>query len=236
MRKLASIVLGKALFKATRFLNKGGGSAAPGLYALKLNPTLIEDLCSAIPTNIVITGTNGKTTTSKMLAHFAKAENLKVIRNHTGSNLERGIASALVSNYGKNFDLGVWETDEAAFNTIAPKINPKIIVFLNVFRDQLDRYGEIDSLVKKWGETLQKLSKNTIVLINGDDANTNKLRGYFKGKIYTFGLESNKITGEGIEKIKNNEKLDFEAKNIKLNGLSGSTFQLQTTNYKLQTT
>ena len=236
-----AIGVGKAIFSLTRFLKKGGGSAAPGLYALKVDPSLVRKLARKIPKNIVITGTNGKTTTSRMLAHFAQTATLKVIRNHTGSNLERGIASTLIQNsklhlrgVRTNFDLGIWELDEAVFNLVAPKINPDIVVFLNVFRDQLDRYGEVDTVVKKWAETLKKLDKKTIVLVNGDDANTVKLKDSFKGKVYAFGVKDFKIVGESILHKKEKQKLDFQAQNVKLKGLSGSSFQLSINN-KLST-
>src|ERR1035437_6873439 len=160
MRVFFAILLGKAIFKISRFLKLGGGSAAPGLWALKLYPDLVEELVKKIPTNIIITGTNGKTTTARMLSHFAKSSGLKVIRNHTGSNLERGIASTLIS-HNTPADIGIWELDEAIFNTIGPKINPDIIVFLNVFRDQLDRYGEVNSVVNNWAQTLKKINIKT---------------------------------------------------------------------------
>src|SRR3989344_9626017 len=99
MRLIAAIVLGKFIAYLSRKFRIGGGSAAPGLFALRIDPELIERLSKKIPKNIVITGTNGKTTTARLLAHFAKANGLKVIRNHTGSNLERGIASALIQYF-----------------------------------------------------------------------------------------------------------------------------------------
>src|SRR3989338_1277874 len=173
MRKILAIGTGKLINHITRSLKIGGGSAAPGLYALKIDPEIVTKLSKKIPTNIIITGTNGKTTTARMLAHFAKESGLKVIRNHTGSNLERGIASALIHN--SKGDLGIWEMDEAAFNSVAPKLNPDIVIFLNIFRDQLDRYGEVNTILDKWSETLKKLPKKTLILVNGDDANTAKL-------------------------------------------------------------
>lgn len=233
MRLLAAILIGKIISQISKTLKIGGGSAAPGLYALKIDSNLVEKLVQKIPTNIIITGTNGKTTTSRMVAHLAKESGLKVIRNHTGSNLERGIASTLITNYQlltTNYQLGIWELDEAAFNSLAPKIKPSIVIFLNVFRDQLDRYGEIDSVVKKWCDTLKSLSTDTVILINGDDANTLKLASCFKGKVQTFGVENFKIVGESIEKQKNLSRLDFEAKNVKLQGLSGSSFKLSINN------
>jgi len=207
----AAILIGKAVYSLSRSLKIGGGSAAPGLYALKIDANLVEKLAKSIPKNIVITGTNGKTTTSRMISHFAKENDLKVIRNHTGSNLERGIASTLISNYqllttNYQLDLGIWELDEAAFNTVAPKLNPNIVIFLNVSRDQLDRYGEVDKVVNDWCSTLSKLNPQTAVLINQDDKNLEKLEKYFKGKVVKFGKKN--------------------IKNIKLNGLKGSKFTI----------
>ncbi len=229
MRLFLAVLLGKLIAFTTKFFKIGGGSAAPGLYALKICPSLVSDLSQHIPKNVVITGTNGKTTTARMIGHLAKNAGLKVIRNHTGSNLERGIASTLISNYTLHprpytLDLGIWELDEAAFNTVAPKLTPDIIVFLNVFRDQLDRYGEIDTLVKNWSQTLKKLPAETVVLVNSDDVNTAKLAKFFTGKVQKFGVEDYKIVGESIEHLKNSSHLDYEAKNVILNGLNGSTF------------
>lgn len=231
MQLFIAIFLGKLIALLSKTFKLGGGSAAPGLYALKIDPDLVLKLTQKIPKNVVITGTNGKTTTARILAHFAKESGLKVIRNHTGSNLERGIASALIHNssfitHNSKFDLGIWELDEAAFNTVAPKVKPNSIVFLNVFRDQLDRYGEVNSVVKKWRETLSKIDPKTKILVNGDDDNTAKLASYFKGQIQKFGLENYKLRGESIKKSKHSQNLDFEAKNIKTKGLNGSAFNI----------
>lgn len=233
--KFLAIILGKIVIKTTRLLKIGGGSAAPGLLALKIDPSLISQLAQQIPKTIIITGTNGKTTTAKLLANFASDQGLKVLRNSSGSNLERGIASALISAAQlpsgrlKNYDLAVWELDEAAFNTVALKLNPDIIVFLNVFRDQLDRYGEVDSTVKKWLQTIKGISKNTTLIINGDDQNLLSLKDNFKGKTYTFGVENHKIFGEQKFEALEPIKLDFEAKNIELRGLKGVKFELNIT-------
>ena len=232
MRLFLAVLLGKLITSITRTLHIGGGSAAPGLYALKIEPDLIEKLAKYIPQNVVITGTNGKTTTARILAHLVQESGLKIIRNSTGSNLERGVASALIQGvnlYHLQGDLrrhlGIWELDEAAFNTVAPKLNPDIVAFLNVFRDQLDRYGEVDTVVKRWCKTLRNLNKGTLILVNGDDTNTNQLSDCFKGNTYRFGVQGYKIVGEGIEHKKGSQTLDFEAKDIKLNNLEGSSFK-----------
>ncbi len=237
MRQSFAILIGKLILATTKFLKIGGGSAAPGYYGLKIDPQLVNKLSSQVETRIIITGTNGKTTTSRFLAHFAKANNLKVIRNSTGSNLERGVASTLIAKsnlFGKlaKFDLSIWEVDEADFNRLAPKIKPQMVVFLNVLRDQLDRYGEIDSVVKKWQKTLEGMDKNTIVILNNDDGNLQDLRRSFKGKIQSFGFDKPTIKGEVVlNKKVNTIKPEIEARNVKENGLTSISFET-TINHK----
>lgn len=236
MKSLSAVLIGKSIAKLTRVFKIGGGSAAPGLYSLKIDPNLIISLNKNVLKNLIITGTNGKTTTAKLLAHFAREEGIDIIHNSTGSNMERGIASTLISKanvFGKlpQINLGIWEVDEASFNVVAPKVKPDVIVFLNAFRDQLDRYGEVNSVVSAWQQTLKKIDGKTIIIINGDDCKTSTLNKNFTGKSISFGLENQKIQGEG-----ENGKgvLDFEAKNIKLNGLIGSEFSFIIHNSKFK--
>ena len=212
MELLLAILVGKIAGFLSRLFQIGGGSAAPGLYALKIYPKLVEKLTKNIPHHAVITGTNGKTTTARILAHLAQGAGLKVIRNHTGSNLERGIASTLISSVHPggartNFDLGIWELDEFAFNEVAPKLKPNLVIFLNVSRDQLDRYGEIDKVVNRWCNTLSKFDPQALILVN---SNLTKLKNYFKGQTKEFG----------------------KVKNIKANGLNSTSFDLEVANFK----
>lgn len=199
LKALTAVLAGKSIFFFSRILNLGGGFAAPGLYALKIDPGIVEKLSSQIPKQVIITGTNGKTTTSGMLAHLFESEGIKVLRNRTGSNLERGIASTLIvhsSVFGRiSEQVAVWEVDEAAFNTLAPKIKPDLIVFLNVYRDQLDRYGEVDSIVNKWIETIKILPPETKLLINGDDGS---LEGFYKAakSVTAFSVPGAGFKGE----------------------------------------
>jgi lipid II isoglutaminyl synthase (glutamine-hydrolysing) len=230
IRLILAILIGKTILFLTRTLGIGGGAAAPGYYALKIEPDLLVKLINQIPKNIIITGTNGKTTTSRLINHFAKNEGLKVIRNTTGSNLERGLVSSLISHTSffflhsslTNFDLAIWEIDEAAFNNLAPKIKPEIIVFLNVSRDQLDRYGEVDSVVGKWHKTLGSLPKSTKIILNTDDGNIASMAKYAPGKVLRFGVKDETISGE--TKGSKAAKLDLEAQHVLIKGLSGSEF------------
>ena len=234
-----AIALGKLIAKITQILKIGGGSAAPGLYALKICPNLVFNLTRGVNKTIVITGTNGKTTTARMLARFASSQKLKVLRNTVGSNLERGVASTLIQavslsgQFKKNYDLAIWELDEADFNNVAPKLKPDIIVFLNVFRDQLDRYGEVDSVVKNWCRSLTYISPQAQIFINGDDHNLLELKKCFSGKIQTFGVKDYKIQGEKVVRKPEKGKLDFEAKNIKKGGLEQLSFSLHSQTFTL---
>lgn len=227
MRLIPAIFLAKAINFFIRVLKIGGGSAAPGLYSLKIEPQLISKLASQIDTNIIITGTNGKTTTARLLSHFARNSNLNVIQNATGSNLARGVASALVSKSGisgklGNADLGIWELDEAAFNSVVFQVKPQIIVFLNVFRDQLDRYGEVDSVVKKWHSSLDKIDWDPVILVNGGDDNTLGLSDIPGLNFNEFRVKNHQINLEGKKEavlVKHNDK--FLAEILKNRGLSG---------------
>ncbi len=175
IRLLFAIWLGKLIHFSTRLLKQGGGSAAPGYYALKIDPKLVAKLAPKIPQNIIITGTNGKTTTARLLNHLLTSQNLTIIRNTTGSNLERGVASTLISNsslFGQiKAKIGIWEADEAAFNKLVSQIKPQKIIFLNALRDQLDRYGEVDSVVKNWQASLAKVTWKPQLFVNGNDGN-----------------------------------------------------------------
>lgn len=228
VRTFLAIIFGKFIFFLSRSLGLGGGFAAPGLYALKIDPELVKNLSSQISKNIIVTGTNGKTTTASMLSHLFHEDGEFVIRNKTGSNLERGIASVLINHssiFGKIKEkTAVWEVDEAAFNTLAPKLNPDLVIFLNVYRDQLDRYGEVDSIVNKWIETMSKLPHKTKFLINGDDGSLSKLIN--PGiNAETFTVEGLIIPGEG--KIDGIKKSKFTASQLE------STFS--TTNFIFKT-
>ncbi len=234
MRTFLAIFLAKTIYFFTRTLRVGGGSAAPGYYALKIAPNLVSDLVKQIPQNIVITGTNGKTTTARLLSHLLNKNHIKIIRNSTGSNLERGIASSLLEKtnlWGNitNIEVGIWEIDEAAFNSLVPKIKPQIIAFLNAYRDQLDRYGEVDSVIKKWDMTLDQIDWETQIIINNSDYRLNQLQKHNVNKIITYHIKDHFTDYKEAQSQHNykNIKSDFEAKIIKKSGLSGASLTIK---------
>lgn len=186
-KDIAALLIGKNINAATRLLKIGGGSAAPGLWALKISPDLLSYCILSCNKRIVITGTNGKTTTTQLLVEWLKSQGSTVITNNTGSNLARGLVSAFIKYtniWGRlqNFDYGVFELDEAELTRSFKAIAPDIVVITNLFRDQLDRYGEVDSTKKKWGDVLAKTDKNLKIIYNTADPQlcdlVNKLKNY----------------------------------------------------------
>ncbi len=191
-----AILIGKLTAKIIK-LAGGGATAAPGLYALKFDPSLVKKLNRKIKHgSIIVSGTNGKTTTAR-LAYNILSTKYKIIHNRQGSNLLRGIASTLISQsslFGKlKYDLAIWEVDEATLPEALKNVYPRAIVLLNLFRDQLDRYGEVDSLRNKWQKALSTLSQNTALILNADDPGISILAKSFRGKKIFFGVNDNKI-------------------------------------------
>lgn len=142
-----SIIIGKAVRAVSRL--RGGGSALPGLVVEKIDPNFIQRTLTALPEGVVlVSGTNGKTTTTKMLVELLEGQGLKVFTNRTGSNFTRGVAAALlgeISLGGKlAADIAVLELDEAHAVHFVRAVAPRHTLLLNVMRDQLDRFGEID--------------------------------------------------------------------------------------------
>lgn len=195
--KLAFALLTGKLINQLIKLKGGGGTAAPGLYALKIDPDLVKKLSKKIRYgSVLVSGTNGKTTTSRIISEILKNK-FKVIHNRQGSNLIRGIASTFVSQtsilgrINKNF--AIWEVDEATVPEAIENLSPKVIVLLNLFRDQLDRYGEVDTVRAKWQKAFSTMPASTTLIVNADDPGLSTLKSSFKGKIYYFGVEDKKI-------------------------------------------
>lgn len=167
--KKSSVILGKAVRIASRL--KGGGSALPGLIVEKYDKNFLNDVLSKLPDGIiVISGTNGKTTTTKMVAELLESLGLKVFTNKTGSNFVRGVISEIIGNIKKfkfDYDIAVIELDEAHAIKFIEQVKPDYTLLLNVLRDQLDRFGEIDTTAK----LLTEIAKNTkkTVILNQED-------------------------------------------------------------------
>ena len=186
---VAKIILG-----LSRTLGRGGGSALPGLIAEKMDQNVGEKLAKKIANgSIIITGTNGKTTTSKMVSKILTDRGESLVQNRSGSNLSRGIVSALIEHatWGGTIkeSIGLFEVDEAAMPAVAKMLKPRAIVVLNLFRDQLDRYGELDTTAALIGKGIS--STKTKLILNADDPLVASLSKYANNQdeVEYFGLE-----------------------------------------------
>lgn len=169
-RLVVAIALGRSAGCLSRRLGRGG-SALPGLVAEKVDPRTIERLVGPVRRGVVVvTGTNGKTTTARMLVRMLEGEGLRVVANSTGSNLARGIATRLIevaSWRGRvTADVAVFEVDEAAVRTLAPRLRPRVMVVTNLARDQLDRYGELATTAAHAAAAAQHAG---VAVLNADD-------------------------------------------------------------------
>jgi lipid II isoglutaminyl synthase (glutamine-hydrolysing) len=193
-RLIAALAAAKATGAAIRGLRRGGGTAAPGLVAERIDPRLLDKIARRLAQGtIVVAGTNGKTTVSRMLADILQAHGWRVAHNRSGSNLVRGVASALASQAdltgSPRADIGVIESDEAAFPEIVRRVQPSVVVLNNLFRDQLDRYGELDTIASQWAPALRRLPAGTPVVVNADDPTLVAISDGIPARRVTFGLD-----------------------------------------------
>ena len=193
-RLIAALAAAKATGIAIRGLGRGGGTATPGLVAERIDPRLLDKIARRLPQGtVVVAGTNGKTTVSRMLADILQAHGSRVAHNRSGSNLVRGVASALASQAdltgSPRADIGVIESDEAAFPEIVRRVQPSVVLLNNLFRDQLDRYGELDTIASQWAPALRLLPAEAIVVVNADDPTLAAITEGIDARRVTFGLD-----------------------------------------------
>lgn len=194
VRLFIAVLVAKIISLLTKTFAKGGGTAAPGLYALKIDSKLIRKLSKSLKKGtIIVAGTNGKTTTSRMIATILNDSGATYIHNEEGSNLLRGVASALTAKasvMGKvNADWAVWEIDEATLPLMLVEVRPQLVVLTNLFRDQLDRYGEVAKIRNVWQRALQQLGPETTLVLNADDPSIAHLGHNLQAKTLYYGLD-----------------------------------------------
>ncbi len=189
------IILGKLIIKISKLFNFGSGSTWPGHIALSLNSRFIEEIISKNKNLkiIVIAGTNGKTTSTALLKFLLEKSEKRVFTNHEGANLLNGVASSIIKNsnfFSKlHFDYVIFESDELNLPLLLNKISPDKILILNLFRDQLDRYGEVNTIALKWLKSLKELSNKTEIFINGDDPQLYYIGTKLTQKVTFFGID-----------------------------------------------
>ena len=178
-------------------LGRGAATALPGLLAERIDPHFVSLLGGSLEGGaVLVTGTNGKTTTARLLAGMLAAAGRAAVHNREGSNLTRGIASALAAASDwrgrprERRALALMETDEATLPAAARALQPRAVAFTNLFRDQLDRYGEVDGVAARWREALELLPPATTLVLNADDPSVAELALDWSGPVHWYSLAS----------------------------------------------
>ena len=216
---------------------RGGGSAFPGLVMEKLHPRFVAEELAKLPYGVVVvSGTNGKTTTTKMAVQLLEAQGLKVFTNRTGSNFVRGVAAALLGAMdlsGKlDADIAVLELDEAHAVHFVKAVKPNYALLLNVLRDQLDRFGEIDT-TRRMLSTVAEATTDTVVLNREDPRILSLAQSVKTGtNISYFGLnETLRSFFPSDDEMRaeiNNKRCELPSADVTLTAFSGTsaTFDL----------
>ena len=190
MRLFLALILCKLIRLALRLLGRGG-TALPGKAALKICPDMLGKLSKGVAT-VLITGTNGKTTTARMTEQMIRDAGYSYFANRSGSNLERGIAAEFAANstiFGRpKRTYAIIECDEAAFRTVAGKVAPRVIVVTNIFRDQLDRFGEATRTLESIREGVKK-APEAVLCLNADCSLTASLAEGVPNTLRLFGMD-----------------------------------------------
>ena len=180
------IALARAVAGVSRLAGAGGGTTLPGKLLWKLDPDSVDRLAARLPRgSALVSATNGKTTTAAMTAEIL-APSVRLAHNRAGANLVSGVASALVA--ARDAELGLFEVDEAALPEVARRVAPRAVSLGNLFRDQLDRYGELELLAVRWREMARELPAAATLVANGDDPQLGALAEERAGSV-VFGLD-----------------------------------------------
>lgn len=204
--KLKTIIIvgiTKLISIGIQFFFHRSASTWPGHIALKLDSDFIQNILQNQSIQIIfVAGTNGKTTTSSLIRHLIEQNSISVLQNQAGANLTNGIASSLVQSadwQGKfSAQCAVFEVDENSLPVLLGQVKPKAIVIMNLFRDQLDRYGEVNVIADKWRAALNQLTEQTHLILNGDDPQIYFLGKHTSAKVSYFGLGQQWMTEKPI--------------------------------------
>ena len=229
-----SIIIGKTVQKVSKI--RGGGSALPGLIVEKTDPKFVGKVLKKLPLGVaVISGTNGKTTTTKIVAELLRKQNLKVFTNNTGSNFVRGVISAILQDIHLNgkfdYDIAILELDEAHAVKFCEVVDIDYALLLNVQRDQLDRFGEIDHTADLLQKVASKAKK--AVILNREDPRVGKIKA---DKAYYFGLSDaliNEFPSDDDLIVKSKTKASTKQALITLDKLKGqnATYKIGNNEY-----
>ena len=212
IRLSLSVMTGKLVRLGLKTTGRSA-TALPGNIALRVEPDLLKVVNERCKKKVIVTGTNGKTTTNNLIVHIIGSNFKNVLSNLRGANMPQGIASSFIENKKDEYDWGVFEVDEGSFKRVIRDIEPDYIVVTNFFRDQLDRYGEIENTVAMVYETIKPL--NTFLILNADDPLVSKFKNLNKNNIF-YGIKKNQFSSkeETVVETRNcpscNSYIDYE--------------------------
>lgn len=182
----AEVAAARAVAALSRLAGTGGGTTVPGKLLSKLDPGAIDRLASRLPAGAaIVSATNGKTTTTAMAAEILRPR-FRLAHNSSGANLVSGVASTLLAARGA--ELGLLEVDEGALPEVMRRVRPRAVCLANLFRDQLDRYGELELVAERWRDAVARLPEDAELLLNADDPQVGDLaRAHARSTV--FGLD-----------------------------------------------
>ncbi len=206
LRRMLAVWAAKIIEKISVNLFHRQGVTWAGKVALKICPSILKELAEQVKKDIfVVCGTNGKTTTNNMLCAALEAEGYSVVCNHTGSNMLNGVAAAFALGAGisgnLHADYACIEIDEASTKRVFPYFKPDYMVLTNLFRDQLDRYGEIDITMNILKDSMQSAPEMTVI-VNGDDALSAFLALDSGNKFITYGISEKVLDDKASREIR----------------------------------
>jgi lipid II isoglutaminyl synthase (glutamine-hydrolysing) len=182
----------RAVGGLARRAGRGGGTSLPGKVLMALEPRAIAELAGRLPRgSVVVSATNGKTTTTAMIASVLERAGVPLVHNRAGANMAGGVASTLLTaarGSGISGELGLFEVDEFWLDQITPQLQPRAVLLGNLFRDQLDRYGELDTIADRWAAVVSRLAPATRLVLNADDPLIADL-GRNAANVTYFGIE-----------------------------------------------
>ena len=186
------LAVARAVGGLARAAGRGGGTSLPGKLLMRLDPQAIRALAARLPQgSVAISATNGKTTTAAMVAAILERGGTRLVHNRAGANMAGGIASTLLEaarGGGIDGELGLFEVDEFWLPQLAEELQPRAVLLSNLFRDQLDRYGELETIAERWAEVVAALPAETRLVLNADDPLVADL-GRERANVTTFGVE-----------------------------------------------
>jgi UDP-N-acetylmuramyl tripeptide synthase len=236
----------------SRLAGRGGGTTLPGKLLWKLDPGAIDALARRLPQgSVAVSATNGKTTTAAMAAEILRPH-VRVAHNDSGANLVSGVASTLLR--ARDAELGLFEVDEGALPEVTRRLRPKALLLGNLFRDQLDRYGELEIVAARWRAAVADLPE-ALLVVSGDDPQVGSL-ARAGGRV--FGLHDPRVARPSLQHAADSKycircgtpylyaaayvghlgdyrcpncgharpTLDVVARDVELHGLDGASFTL----------